>query len=109
MIFSTNEEMKAKKEGEEADKREPLLNVFFRSKNQRIFWGAEIRWLCRGAGGAVQVRIFVPFSLFLDLTFNLGKIGNKKTFGVQEKCFGMQGEAPLGLCLSPLVTLVTLL
>jgi len=59
---------------------------------QRIFGDAEIRWVCRGA---VQVRIFLLFFLFLDLTFNLGKIGNKKIFGGTEEMLWGAGEAPL--------------
>jgi len=66
--------------------------VFFRSKNQRIFGGAEIRWLCRDA---VQVRIFLLLFLFLDLTFNLGKIGNKKTFWGTGKMLWDTGKNPL--------------
>jgi len=30
-----------------------------------------------------------------------GKIENKKSFGVQEKCFGVQGEAPNYCIMSP--------
>jgi len=42
MIFSTNEGKEGGKErGRRKRKKENLLNVFFRSKNQRIFGGAE--------------------------------------------------------------------
>jgi len=71
--------------------KENLLNIFFRSKNQRIFGGTEIRWLCKGA---LQVRIFLLLFLFLDLTFNLDKIRNKKTFrGTGEMLWGV-GRSP---------------
>jgi len=39
------------------------------------------------------VEYFYYFFSFFHLTLIVGKIGNKKSFGVQEKWFGVQGEA----------------